>query len=200
MTLSVIFSSFVNQEFVLKQLAELKESHRRLQNAFLPFSDPLSSGVGLLTFRGLLSANWALSGLGWVPKSDVLFIFFLFVILAPPKKWWAKSDEFSIFARGYLGPSWKYLGKSKVPWENPGYAIVYCRERGPPVKIPYRRPCSVIAIFGFAPASAFPQLPLLISLSRFPMFPMFLAQTLDSRYKNYIKERVRAFRITIRSR
>ena len=29
MTLSVLFSSFVNQEFVLKQLAELKEGHLR---------------------------------------------------------------------------------------------------------------------------------------------------------------------------
>ena len=56
-TLSVLFSSFVNQKFVLKQLAELKEGHLRTsQNRmlFLSFSDPFSSGVGSLMLLGAL--------------------------------------------------------------------------------------------------------------------------------------------------
>ena len=80
-------------------------------------------------FRGLLSTNWALSGLGWAPSLKFCYLFFLLVILARPKKWWAKSDEFSICGRGTLGP----YGSSPPPWDNPGYAIVYCRESGPPL-------------------------------------------------------------------
>ena len=36
-----------------------------------------------------------------------------------PKKWWAQSDEFSIFGGGTLAPM--EVGPA---WENSGYAIV----------------------------------------------------------------------------
>ena len=55
MTLSVLFSCFVNQELVLKQPAELKENHIRTSersSEVSSFSDPFSSGGVFHAFVG----------------------------------------------------------------------------------------------------------------------------------------------------
>ena len=56
--------SCVNQELVLKQLAELKVSFENFRTLFLPFSDSFKSGVGLLSLWVSSSTNGALSDLG----------------------------------------------------------------------------------------------------------------------------------------
>ena len=91
-TLSVLFSSFVNQEFVLKQLAvQLKEGHLRTsERCSYPLVTHSALGWVLSCFCRPWSTNWALSGLRWSPKSwfllFVICFFFLFVILGPSQK------------------------------------------------------------------------------------------------------------------
>ena len=53
-TLSVLFSSFVNQELVLKQPAELRGPSQNFRTLFLSFIDPFSYGVVSLMLLGAL--------------------------------------------------------------------------------------------------------------------------------------------------
>ena len=67
-TLSVLFSPFINQEFVLKQLAELKEGHLRTSDlSSYPLVTHSALECVLSRFWGPWSTNWALSGLRWPP-------------------------------------------------------------------------------------------------------------------------------------
>ena len=67
-TLSVLFSSFANQELVLKQLAELKEGHLRTsERSSYPLLTHSALGWVLSCFWGSWSTNWVLSDLRWAP-------------------------------------------------------------------------------------------------------------------------------------
>ena len=92
-TLSVLFSSFANQELVLKQLAELKRAISELQNALLILYKPIQLWGGFSHAFGGPEARIGpplRSKMGSVSLIFLLFfivIFVLFVILGPiPKK------------------------------------------------------------------------------------------------------------------
>ena len=67
-TPSVLFSSFVNQELMLKQLVELKKGHLRTsERSSYPLLIYSALGWVLSCFLGPWSTNWLLSGLWWPP-------------------------------------------------------------------------------------------------------------------------------------
>ena len=92
MTLSVLFLFFVNEEFVLKQLAELKEGHLRTsERSSYRLLTHSALAVGSLMLLGALKHELGplrskMGPLNMVFFCYFYFYFFLFMILGPSKK------------------------------------------------------------------------------------------------------------------
>ena len=109
MTLSVLFSSFVNQEFVLKQPAELKEGHLRTSECSSYPS--FSSGVGSLMLLGALKHELGplRSKMGPLCLIFFMFYFYSFFLVRDfgplPKNSGPNPMSFQFLVRVTLGPS-----------------------------------------------------------------------------------------------